>query len=195
MLFLGFTIHLNNMLNTQIEQERSFLLSRDFLAELPKYYPNARTQFILQTYLFVRPKFEVRVRTYFHELHNNEFTIKIKSSTFSTKRREINFKIPTFLAYKLHRLFSDHQISKYRWILPKEAYQSACPNITECIIDYYRAVPRETEIKYPVQLQELKNNGRCEIEFVGSLGKLPDFVGTEITGVKEYSNYAMANIF
>jgi adenylate cyclase len=146
----------------RMERERKFLVSE--LPDLSGY----RHKQIQQGYIVVTDDTEVRIRK-----RGTEHTLGIKKGSGEVRREE-EIQISKGKFDALWPLTVGRRIHKIRYEIP------------------YRGLKIELDI-YSGKLKGLKT---AEIEFKSSqrrnLLKLPDWIGKEVTGKREYSNARLA---
>lgn len=186
-------------MNSSIEIERAFILNERFLSkglrELLYDKVNPYTH-IIQYYFMTSPRFETRMRAYRKieprntkkpEIHPWKFELTVKIKLKNNSRREINFNLPKWLGNLISnsRLLTRHELYKERYIVPQKLWPGS--SFKEVIID-----------RFPYSDNPDLRCGRIEIEFYGidhvPIDPWPSWIGDEITGLFQYSNYAEAGI-
>lgn len=148
-----------------IERERKFLVKR-----LPKEYLNYRPEKIIQAYLVLTDDIQLRLRIYDHAVFAKDADLTFKQTINNTDRIEIEYTID------INEALNTIKEKKYLCLLTKERYF-----LEGWDIDIY-----------PNGLTVAEYEFSDENPFPETL---PDWVGEEVTGVKEYSNIYIAQNF
>lgn len=179
-------------MNSSIEIERAFLLNERFLSKGLRellYDKVAPYTQIFQYYFMTSPRFEARMRVYRKiepQIQPWKFELTFKIKLKNNSRREINFNLPKWLGNLISKCrLTQYELFKERYVVPRQLWPGS--NFKEVIID-----------RFPYSNNPDLRRGRIEIEFL-EVDHIPInhchlWVGDEITGQFQYSNYAEAGI-
>lgn len=163
-----------------IEIERKFLVNKKVLGIIESKKIIARTA-IVQFVLLKMFGWHIRTRLAIHSLQEGaevKTTITVKG-TGSMVRKEYEFTIPVFL-FRVLRFFYclfSKEIMKYRLTIQEKNSRFE--------LDIFVLDDDTADFEKFPMIAEI------ELESIDQKVKLPGWIGREVTGIKEYSNYYM----